>query len=38
MKKLKMFFVRNPTVQPCFIIKTTNNNVHNNYRYSRTSS
>jgi hypothetical protein len=28
MKKLKMFFVRNPTVQPCFIIKTTNNNVH----------
>ena len=33
MKKLKIFFVRNPTVQPCFIINTTYNNVHQQKRH-----
>ena len=32
MKKLKMFFVCNPTVQPCFITNTTYNNVHQQNR------
>jgi len=32
MKKLKIFFVGNPTLQPCFITNTTYNNVHHQKR------
>lgn len=27
MKKLKIFFVANPTVQPCYLLNTTNSNL-----------